>query len=1058
MFAFDPSLLPSLRTRKALLILDLQNDFLSPDGALFVSEPEGYVQRTIAVANAFRQSGSGDVIWVRSEFEQDRTIVNNQILTSDLPIPTTVSARGRRAGLGTGKGEADHEAFLSLAGDPESPEADDDGDELGPKPECVRPGKDGSALADHVAAAVAAGKDSVLTKTQYSAFQSGQLLKLLRTRFATELFICGALTNVSIHATALDGASHGLRMTIVEDCCGYRSLIRHNNAIRNLVQLTGCETATAEDLITSLGGSPSPATAKGPAPASIPIREKKEAGRGPSTAGPVRTSSGSRSSPKDKFVRDTIADSTTDSSSSPAALKGDLKTLSDASPAAAEPNAPQPQARQQPLQAMVGSGNPDLGQPVGLPKAPPALASKPKAVPSLGSTSTASDSLQHADDSPGQKKTPDSSDSSPRALVLSTGANDKLSLETKPAPDTSAPASHVVGDSHAVGDDTIKSSKTLSPEINTAQDSEEDARVPKMKEGSRPAPSEPLCEGDTTIFHNVLSEKLESGIFERLRDEVRWLRMSHQGGEVPRLVCVQGEVDAEGNMPVYRHPSDESPPLVPFSPTVLEIKREIEEVLGHTLNHVLIQFYRSGSDYISEHSDKTLDIVPGSFIANVSLGAERTMVLRTKRADKDPSRKSGSPETSADQQQQDGPAKREVVRARLPHNSLCRMGLKTNECWLHAIRQDKRMDRDKTDGELAFSGGRISLTFRKIGTFLNRDSTAIWGQGATSKAREGAGPVVNGQGDEAIRMLKAFGTENHSSSFDWAAAYGAGFDVLHMSSSPRFFSGPDPVVNMRVQLMLAAFGVSYARGSVGPAPAGATDAGPADAGGAVVKFIDNDPGKASLQGDVAVMLYLDNVHRPKKGAGGAPVRPELARELTRFQQALGLLDRWRAVAVSTKGEVAAETKQLPGADGVAVETKGQPVADEPAAAAAPSLTKKATQILRPLARDLAVYDAYATEAAAPAPADGTPDKNSDAGGYCFIAGGASASIADYALWPVLHDMASSCGGPEAFAGALRHLKLGRLAGYYESFGKTDCVRRVLDGDAGKPAAQSSCLV
>lgn len=434
MFAFDPSLLPSLRTRKALLILDLQNDFLSPDGALPVSEPEGYVQRAIDVANAFRRSGSGDVIWVRSEFAEHRAITNNNVLTSDLPIPTTASARSRRVGLGTGRGEADHEAFLSLADNPGDPEADDDGGEPGPKPECVRPGKTGSALADHVAAAVAAGRDSVLTKTQYSAFQSGQLLKLLRTRFATELFICGALTNVSIHATALDGASHGLQMTIIDDCCGYRSAVRHRNAIRNLVQLTGCETTTAQGLISSLAGSPSHAAANGPAPASMPIREKKEAGRSPSTTGPVRTatdarrmSSGSRSSPKDKFVRDTSAKKNTNSSSSPAVPKDDLKTLSDASPAAAKSNASQPQtSQQQPLQTMVGSGTPDDRRPVQLSTAPSGSTSEPEAVPSsLGPTSTASASLQHAGDSSSRD-----SDQSPPALK---GANDKPPAETKVA-------------------------------------------------------------------------------------------------------------------------------------------------------------------------------------------------------------------------------------------------------------------------------------------------------------------------------------------------------------------------------------------------------------------------------------------------------------------------------------------------------------------------------------------------------------------------------------------------------------------------------------------------
>ncbi|CRK16323.1 hypothetical protein BN1723_017462, partial [Verticillium longisporum] len=103
--------------------------------------------------------------------------------------------------------------------------------------------------------------------------------------------------------------------------------------------------------------------------------------------------------------------------------------------------------------------------------------------------------------------------------------------------------------------------------------------------------------------------------------------MSHQGGEVPRKVAVQGLVAEDGSMPVYRHPADESPPLFPFTKTVLEIKAVVEEKLGHPLNHVLIQFYRDGNDYISEHSDKTLDIVKGSYIVNVSLGAERTMIF-----------------------------------------------------------------------------------------------------------------------------------------------------------------------------------------------------------------------------------------------------------------------------------------------------------------------------------------------------------------------------------------------------------------------------------------------
>ncbi len=392
-----------------------------------------------------------------------------------------------------------------------------------------------------------------------------------------------------------------------------------------------------------------------------------------------------------------------------------------------------------------------------------------------------------------------------------------------------------------------------------------------------------LCEGDTDVIEDLLPPELENGIFETLSKEVQWQRMSHQGGEVPRLVAVQGEVGSDGSIPIYRHPSDESPPLLPFSPTVMAIKAVTEKQLGHTLNHVLIQFYRDGKDYISEHSDKTLDIVRGSYIANVSLGAKRTMVLRTKRADKDPS--------SVEQSSSSGG--RKVQRAPLPHNSLCRMGLKTNMKWLHSIRQDKRADREKSPEELAYEGGRISLTFRLIGTFLDKDETKIWGQGATAKTFDDAKDVINGQTEGSIKMLRAFGTENHSSNFDWDAYYGEGFDVLHLRSAPRFFSSTDSIVNMRISIMLAEYEIGYASGSITQSkksatqPIGDKQDSPDDV---VIKYVDNDDDKTEVSGDLAIMLYLHANHHRKKSI----MTPgELAKQFTLFQKALFLLKKWR---------------------------------------------------------------------------------------------------------------------------------------------------------------------
>ena len=189
--------------------------------------------------------------------------------------------------------------------------------------------------------------------------------------------------------------------------------------------------------------------------------------------------------------------------------------------------------------------------------------------------------------------------------------------------------------------------------------------------------------------------------------------------------------------------------------------------MGHPLNHVLIQHYRSGADYISEHSDKTVDIVRGTKIVNVSLGAQRTMTLRRKKDQDTQAPVDGSP--------------RESQRVLLPHNSMFVLGPATNAAWLHAVRTDKRPVTTKSPAERAYGEQRISLTFRQIGTFMTRDEVHMWGQGATAKTKADARPVVRG-GAEAEKLIAAFGDENHRSDFNWDANYGEGFDVLHFVS------------------------------------------------------------------------------------------------------------------------------------------------------------------------------------------------------------------------------------------------------------------------------------
>ncbi|WP_437969232.1 isochorismatase family protein [Sorangium sp. So ce260] len=286
-----------------------------------------------------------------------------------------------------------------------------------------------------------------------------------------------------------------------------------------------------------------------------------------------------------------------------------------------------------------------------------------------------------------------------------------------------------------------------------------------LSEGPGPARVTGIGAGGTALWCGALDEGLAggAGAFAAVEREVAWTTMLHRGGEVPRLVAIQGERTADGAEPLYRHPVDEQPGLGAFTPAVDRIRREVERRVGHPLNHCLLQLYRTGRDWISEHSDKTLDLVRPSFIVNVSLGRQRTMVLRPKR---------GAEEDA-------------VQKVPLPHGSLLVMDLETNQRFYHAIRQE-----GDAEGEGERGTSRISLTFRHIGTFHDPATGAVWGVGAPAPDRAEAearararaalpGPEREGaERAEAERMLQLFRAENLDPTFD-AAAYRPGFEALN---------------------------------------------------------------------------------------------------------------------------------------------------------------------------------------------------------------------------------------------------------------------------------------
>jgi alkylated DNA repair dioxygenase AlkB len=273
--------------------------------------------------------------------------------------------------------------------------------------------------------------------------------------------------------------------------------------------------------------------------------------------------------------------------------------------------------------------------------------------------------------------------------------------------------------------------------------------------------------GDCRYCESILSKEEKSRMFYDLNSELGpyWSEMFHKGGAVPRKIVIQCETPLKGEYvgmePIYRHPIDVSPPTHQYTQLVEDIRNRTEDLLGFErgyLNHVLIQLYSDGESHISDHSDKTLDIMRGTPVINVSIGAVRKMKIKNKVKSPDGTRHS--------------------ERIELHNGSVFVMSWETNRKFYHGINQDKRMESLKTDAELDFDGSRISLTFRNIATFVDSDGI-LHGQGAVKNGTEHLGETDE---DEELRMLKAFSAENRETDFDWDAYYGSGFRCINFET------------------------------------------------------------------------------------------------------------------------------------------------------------------------------------------------------------------------------------------------------------------------------------
>ena len=752
---------PELHTRKGLILTGLQNDFLSPTGKLPVDTSSGFVERLKHLAVDFREYG--ELIWVRSEFEATRH--PSEIDEDGCNVIIVDTARGQRVAGGASEEEvsdpgsprpsrkrkagvdtsSDVKSSASARQSKRTPATDDRNDVQDQDPDadeelfltraarrepCCAKGTTGADYADQIKDLVKPN-DLQVVKTYYSAFSSTSLLLTLRSKLITELYIAGCMTNLSVYATAMDAARYGIKIILIQDCLGYRKRERHDLAIERLVEIMEAKVMTAEKALDRLQN---PTDSDDEDDAS---EDSDDIPLGASAAH-IQPST-SLESTSLEVDSDQDDDDDDDEIEVPTVRNRLLDSLA--------------------LRPSRSEHNDSLVSATGARIAPKYSQPSRTSPTKPGASSIGSSTHERT----GTKEDTSAKTELERRRTLAAGYS---------SVDSTRSAKMLAdGPAHS----TMPQALEQDPKLGTHEACRVVGRSWKANQAS------PIIErlgdlplfganaeeesGGSRVLYDLLPPDSLDGLFQHLKDEVLWQTMRHLTGSVPRLVCCQGTIDDSGNKPVYRHPSDETLPLLAWTPTVDHIRQAAAAAAGHPLNHALIQLYRGGTDFISEHSDKTLDITPNSNIINFSFGAERVMRLRSKRAPNTPSA-----------------SQRTTHRVRLPHNSALVMSLATNAEFLHGINPDKRMQSELSAAEKAYDGQRISLTFRRIGTFLDAQSELIWGQGAVGKSREEAQAVVNGDTKASERLVRAFGKENQASAVDWEEWYGDGSNVLHLNA------------------------------------------------------------------------------------------------------------------------------------------------------------------------------------------------------------------------------------------------------------------------------------
>jgi hypothetical protein len=207
-----------------------------------------------------------------------------------------------------------------------------------------------------------------------------------------------------------------------------------------------------------------------------------------------------------------------------------------------------------------------------------------------------------------------------------------------------------------------------------------------------------ILPGNSVFIQNFINKSIADYLFNELEKEIVYiprkeLKFRAPNGKyipLPRSKSFYGTVLENGDLPIYRYGLDNYPNVKKWTKTLRIIRDLIERECNLNSNHMIVNRYENGGDYIGYHRDKTNSLKPNSKIVVLSLGENRTMDIQKiyRQANEKKTKK--------------------ILELDMIHGSLFELTLETNRDHKHQIRKTKQTKKI-----------RVSLTFRRVMEFMN---------------------------------------------------------------------------------------------------------------------------------------------------------------------------------------------------------------------------------------------------------------------------------------------------------------------------------------------------